>query len=83
MALGVPIYLTRGIYKLAVLKGTEFERQPIDVAFNFVRAFAACINSWSLFMQWRATGTRHRRLTVDLNDLHQERDTKAQASTLP
>jgi len=52
-ATGVPINIMRGVLKVSILTGTEFERLPVEVAVNFIRAFVTIpISSGSLFSQW-------------------------------
>eukprot|EP00419_Tripos_fusus_P067607 CAMPEP_0172932542 /NCGR_PEP_ID=MMETSP1075-20121228/220052_1 /TAXON_ID=2916 /ORGANISM="Ceratium fusus, Strain PA161109" /LENGTH=296 /DNA_ID=CAMNT_0013793869 /DNA_START=476 /DNA_END=1367 /DNA_ORIENTATION=+ len=45
--------MLRGILKISMLTGTEYERLPFEVAVNFVRAFVTIpFSSGSLFNQW-------------------------------
>ena len=56
-ASGVPIQLLRGILKLALLRGTRFERGDVEVAVNFVRALALIpASAYSLDRQYRTSG---------------------------
>merc|ERR1712045_998304 len=55
-ATGVPINIIRGALKISILTGTEYERLPVEVAVNFVRAFVTIpISSGSLLNQWWCT----------------------------
>jgi len=55
---GTPIHLARGILKMALLAETKYERIPVEIACNFIRALVLIpIASGSLFHQWLHTGT--------------------------
>lgn len=54
---GVPLYLARAVHKISDLSGTEYERLPVEIAVNLIRALVVIpIQSLSLLHQWRYTG---------------------------
>uniref|UniRef100_A0A7S4QC29 Uncharacterized protein n=1 Tax=Alexandrium monilatum TaxID=311494 RepID=A0A7S4QC29_9DINO len=55
--LGVPLHASRGVLKVVVLTGTRFERSGLEVTINFVRCVLISASAWSLWRQWRDTGT--------------------------
>lgn len=54
---GAPLHLTRGVLKLCLLTGTDFVRKPEEIVVNFIRCPLVAISAWSLWTQWRHTGT--------------------------
>ena len=56
-ATGVPIHLLRGALKLALLRGTRYNRGDLEVACNFARLPLICTAAWSLDRQFRSSGT--------------------------
>mmetsp|Transcript_78151 Transcript_78151/g.243389 ORF Transcript_78151/g.243389 Transcript_78151/m.243389 type:complete len:160 (-) Transcript_78151:32-511(-) len=66
--LGVPLHASRGVLKVAVLTGTRFERSGLEVTINFVRCVLISISSWSLWRQWRDTGTGPANVTSFLEE---------------
>merc|ERR1712048_207407 len=56
-AAGIPIYLARGMHKISSLMGTTWEREPLEIAIDFIRGLVVIpIQAWSLFQQWRYSG---------------------------
>merc|ERR1712150_85752 len=56
-AFGIPIHLFRGVGKIVILTGTPYQRQPVEIAVNFLRCFVILGVSWSLYRQWITSGT--------------------------
>lgn len=55
---GIPLHLCRAMLKLGELHGTEFERQPVEIFINLMRALVVIpIAAWSLLNQWATSGT--------------------------
>lgn len=77
-AFGIPIYLARGIMKIIDLNGTEWERISVEIATNFIRALILIpIQTWSLFHQWRYTGTASHKPSQE-DDEHAEFSSETQ-----
>mmetsp|Transcript_13084 Transcript_13084/g.41273 ORF Transcript_13084/g.41273 Transcript_13084/m.41273 type:complete len:203 (-) Transcript_13084:3-611(-) len=53
---GLPLQLSRGALKPAVLAATRFERSGLEVAIDFARCLPISTSAWSLWHQWRHTG---------------------------
>ncbi|CAE8590004.1 unnamed protein product [Polarella glacialis] len=55
--IGILIQLVRGLLKIFILEGTQFQRSSLEIALNFARCPLIAIGSCSLFQQWRSSGT--------------------------
>lgn len=53
---GIPVSLARGVLKIALLRGTHYERSPLESVVDFLRAAVFLGNACSLLRQWRTSG---------------------------
>lgn len=61
---GIPLHLTRALLKLGELTDTQYERRPVEIFVNLMRALVVVpIAAWSLLNQWATSG--HGRKTDD------------------
>mmetsp|Transcript_20135 Transcript_20135/g.62270 ORF Transcript_20135/g.62270 Transcript_20135/m.62270 type:complete len:403 (-) Transcript_20135:170-1378(-) len=52
-ASGVPLHFARGLLKILLLRGTQYERTDHEIVVNFLRALVFVpIGAWSLRRQW-------------------------------
>jgi len=73
-ATGIPIFLARGVSKISDLSDTEWERIPLEIVMNFIRCFIIIpIQTWSLFHQWRFTGTSQAKLSEEIRTVRRGR----------
>lgn len=60
-SLGMPLHFFRAMLKLGELTGTRWERLPVEIGINFLRACILIpIATWSLLNQWVVTGAGRR-----------------------
>uniref|UniRef100_A0A7S4UMR4 Uncharacterized protein n=1 Tax=Alexandrium monilatum TaxID=311494 RepID=A0A7S4UMR4_9DINO len=54
---GGPLHASRCVLKAVVLTGTRFERSGLEVTIDCARCVLISASAWSVWRQWRDTGT--------------------------